>query len=210
LRLNCKIILLLAITVVVASIVVSCNNKLKDAELIDMSQSPMQTIDDMFAVSTKNGRVTMRIEAGILQHFETDTTSIDYFPKGIEVYAYNDEGLLETVVVADQARHLTEKQGTNSEQWAAFGNVVIHNVINLQTVETDTIYWDQKTSEIYSDCYVKMYSPDGFMQGYGMHSDDKARNAVLHKPFNSYGVAVQDTTVVLVDSVNFIGPFPKK
>ena len=27
---------------------------------------------------------------------------------------------------------------------------------------------------------------------------------------NSYGVAVQDTTVVIVDSVNFIGPFPKK
>lgn len=195
---------------VVASIVVSCKDNLKDAEIIDMSQSPMQTIDDMFAVSTKNGRVTMRIEADVLQHFETDTTSIDLFPRGIEVYSYNDDGLLETIAVADMARHLTEKSGSKSEQWSAFGNVVVHNVINLQTMETDTIYWDQKKSEIYTDSYVKMYSPDGFMQGYGMHSDDKARNSVLHKPFNSYGVAVQDTTTVLVDSVNFIGPFPKK
>ena len=55
-----------------------------------------------------------------------------------------------------------------------------------------------------------MYSPDGMMQGYGMRSDDRARNAILHNPFNSYGYSVQDTTQVIVDSVNFIGPFPKK
>lgn len=201
--------ILLAITLVVASIVVSCKQELRDADVIDMSQAPMQTLDDMFAVSTRNGRVTMRMEAEIMQHFESDTASVDMFPRGIEVYAYNDDGLLETVVIADKARHLTEKHGGNNEQWAAFGNVVVHNVINLQTMETDTIYWDQKSSEIYTDCYVKMYSPDGFMQGYGMRSDDKARNSVLRKPFNSYGVTVQDTTVVLVDSVNFIGPFPK-
>ena len=48
------------------------------------------------------------------------------------------------------------------------------------------------------------------MQGYGMRSDEHARNAIIYKPFNSYGVVVQDTTAFVVDSVNFIGPFPKK
>ena len=43
-----------------------------------------------------------------------------------------------------------------------------------------------------------------------MRSDDHARNAILHRPFNSYGIAQQDTTKVVIDSVNFIGPFPKK
>lgn len=194
----------------VASIVVSCRDDIAEAESRSIEQTPLQTIDDMFAVNTKNGKVTMRLEAKKMQHFESDTSSCDMFPEGLSVYGYNDEGLLETVIISDVARHRTSKINADDEEWAAFGNVVIHNVINLETMETDTIYWNQKTSEIYTDSYVKMYSPDGFMQGYGMRSDDKARNSILRKPFNSYGVTVQDTTVVVVDSVNFIGPFPKK
>ena len=77
-------------------------------------------------------------------------------------------------------------------------------------METDTIYWDQKAKEIWTDCYIKMYSPAGFMQGFGMRSDDMARNAIIQRPFNSYGVVEQDSTKVVLDSVNFIGPFPPK
>ena len=86
---------------------------------------------------------------------------------------------------------------------------MIHNVLNRETIETDTIYWDETRQEIYTDCYVKLYSPDGFMQGYGMRADDHARNAILHHPFNSYGYTAQDSTLVVIDSVNFIGAFPK-
>ena len=167
----------------------------------------------MFAVQTKNGKVENRLEAALMRHFETDTTSLDTFPEGLSVFGYTDDGLLETVILSDDATHLIKKAKNskdNEETWSAFGNVVIHNVIKQQTMETDTIYWDQTKKEIYTDCYVKMYSPDGFMQGYGMHSDDHARNSILHNPFNSYGVAQQDSTAVLIDSVNFIGPFPKK
>ena len=192
----------------IASIVVSCKNRFDEADKLNLEETPLQTVDDMFAVNTKNGVVTLRMEADRMQHFQTDTSSYDYFPDGLEVYGYDEEGLLETVIVSDKARHTVRNNG--EELWAAFGNVVIHNVIKLQTMETDTIYWDQGTKEIYTDCYVKMYSPDGFMQGYGMRSDDHARNAILRNPFNSYGVTVQDTTAVIVDSVNFIGPFPKK
>jgi hypothetical protein len=55
-----------------------------------------------------------------------------------------------------------------------------------------------------------MYSPKGFMQGYGMESDERARNSIIFRPFNSYGIVVQDSTQVSVDSVNFIGPMQKK
>ena len=77
-------------------------------------------------------------------------------------------------------------------------------------METDTIYWDQAKREIYTDCYVKLYSRQGFLQGFGMRSDDHVRNSILYRPFDGYGVVVQDSTAVIIDSVNFIGPFPKK
>lgn len=193
----------------IASFVVSCGGKLKQTSG-SFDDKPLQRVIDMFAVQTDNGRVNMRIEAPVMEHYENDSSSTDLFPDGLSVYSYTDDGVLESVLLSDEARHFTPKGNKGEELWSAFGNVVIHNVIKQETMETDTIFWDQTRKEIYTDCYVKMYSPDGFMQGYGMRSDDHARNAILHDPFNGYGMVVKDTTAVVIDSVNFIGPFPKK
>lgn len=198
--------------IAVAILVVSCKNKMAQAEVLNLKSTPVQTIDDMFAVQTRNGLVVMRVEASVMERYDNDTTSYESFPKGIAIYGYSDEGLLETIIVSDDGRHLTKKRRQavpQEEIWEAFGNVVIHNVLKQETMETDTLYWNQAKNEIYTDCYVKMYSPQGFLQGYGMRSDDHARNAILLEPFNGYGYTVRDSSVVVIDSVNFIGPLVK-
>ncbi len=48
------------------------------------------------------------------------------------------------------------------------------------------------------------------MQGYGMRSDEMARNAILLLPFDNEFIVEKDSTVVVIDSVNFIGPMLKK
>ena len=204
-----RYITVLAGVFALASIVVSCNASLAEADSIDLSKTPVQTLENMFTVQTKNGKVEMRIEAPLMETYENDSLKTDLFPKGLSVYAYNDEGLLESLVFSDNASHKVHKKGGADDVWSAFGNVMIHNVLKRETIETDTIYWDETKKEIYTECYVKLYSPDGFMQGYGMRADDHARNAILRKPFNSYGYTVQDSTLVVIDSVNFIGAFPK-
>ena len=203
---------ILAVTFVIASIMLSCDRGLGEAEKLYLSSSPMQRVDNMFAVQTENGRVEMRLEAPVMEHYDAEDESFDLFPEGISVFGYTEEGLLESVIVADNARHSVPKSSSDKgdELWEAYGDVILHNVIKQETMETDTLYWDQTKREVYTDCYVKMYSPDGFTQGYGMRSDDHMRNARLYNPFDSYVVTVQDTTAVIIDSVNFIGPFPKK
>ena len=190
-------------------VVSSCGGKLGVADKIDLSETPVQVVEDVFAVQTKNSVVGMRLEAPKMERYERDTATLEIFPDGFNVYGYNEEGLLETVITSKVAVHETGK-GRESEKWTAYGNVVIRNVIKQETMQTDTIYWDQVKGEIYTDCYVRMFAPGGFMQGYGMVSDDKARESTILRPFNSYGIVVRDTTEVIIDSLNFIGPFPKK
>lgn len=201
---------MIATAIAVAFVVYSCKGKLGEADSLDLSSVPLQTIDNMFAVQTKNGIVGMRMEADLMERFDNDSCSMETFPKGLAVYAYTEDGLLETTIFSDNAIHETKKDREGSESWSAFGNVTVQNVIKQETMETDTIYWDRAKGEIYTDCYVRMASPDGFMQGYGMRSDERARNSIILRPFNSFGVVVQDTTAVLIDSVNFIGPFLEK
>ena len=191
----------------VAFMVYSCKGKLGEAESLNINEVPVQTVDDMFIVQTENGKIQMRAEAPLMERYERDTLSYELFPDGFFVYGYTEEEKLETEIIADKARHLKYKDGR--ESWEAFGNVVVKNLIKQEVMETDTLYWDQKNEKLYTHCYVRMYSPDGFMQGYGMESDQRARNSIIFNPFNSYGILEQDEDI-LIDSVNFIGPVQKK
>lgn len=191
----------------VAFVVISCKGKLGRAEEINLDDVALRSVDNMFAVETKTGRISMRIEADLMESYETDTTNYEVFPKGLQIYSYLEDGRLQTIIFSNNARHITSKSGSHPEIWQAFGNVKIRNVIKHEMMETDTLYWDQGKHEIWTDCYVKMTSPTGLMQGYGMRSDDRAENAILHNPFDGYTVTEKDTTTVIIDSVNFIGPF---
>lgn len=199
--------MMMATATAVAIVVYSCGSRTK-SQPFDFTQIPLQTVDDMFFVQTENGEIQMRVEAGVMQRYDTDTSSFELFPKGLRVFAYDDEGLLETTIVSENARHHKSKN-TAYEVWAAFGNVVIRNEKKSETIETDTIYWNRDKQEIYTDCYVRLYSPQGLMQGYGMRSDEKARNAVINRPFDTYGIVKEDSTKVVIDTANFIGPLLK-
>ena len=191
----------------VAFVVFSCKGKLHEADSLNLKEVPVQTVDNMFIVQTKNGRIQMRSEAPLMERYERDTLSYELFPNGFYVYGYTEDEKLETEIVADRAIHFKYKDGRDS--WEAYGNVVVKNLMKQEVMETDTLYWDQKNEKIYTHCYVRMYSPDGFMQGYGMESDQRARNSIIYNPFNSYGIIEQEEEVLL-DSVNFIGPLQKK
>ena len=191
----------------VTTFVISCKGE-PESEPIDLSSIPVQTVQGMKAVQTGNGNLQMRMEAPLLQRFESDTVSYELFPDGFDVYAYNEEGNLETQITSNAAKHTTAKR--KQEKWEAYGNVVINNYIKGERMETDTLYWDRKNGKIYTHCLVKMYSPSGFMQGYGMESDEMARNAQLLRPFDSYGIITSDSTNTgYMDTVNFIGPVIK-
>ena len=201
--------MMIATASAVAFVVYSCGGKLSEAAHLDLEETPVQVVDSLFMVQTNNGGLKMRVEADVMERYDNDTCSYELFPKGLHVFAYSEDDILETVLHSNNARHFKSKKG-KEEKWSAFGNVSVQNIAKQQTLETDTLYWDQANGEIYTDCYVRMFTQDDFMQGYGMRSDEMARNAILYKPFNSYVYVIQDTTKVVIDSVNFIGPLLKK
>ena len=200
----------MASALALAFVVYSCKPNLSEAEKLDLEKTPLQTVDDMFFVQTENGRLKMRVEAPRMEVYEHDTLSYDLFPSGIRVFAYADDGTLETTIVARKARHDKYPKRKDDELWSVFGNVVVRNILRKQTMETDTLYWDSKAHEIWTDCYIKLSSPDGYMQGTGMRSDEMARNAILKKPFDNEFYIDRDSTKVVIDTVNFIGPMLKK
>ena len=190
---------------IIAAILVSCAPKLQDIDSDQISEAPTQVIKNMNATQTDKGIKQMRLETPLMERYEMSAdSSKEFFPEGIEIFVYDEVGKLETEIVSDKAMHT---QGRTEEIWSAFGNVVIKNYIQGERIDTDTLYWNKEAQQIYTDCYVKLASPQGFMQGYGLMSDERARNAQLLKPFDSYGIVSNDSTSNgYIDTVNLIGP----
>lgn len=198
-------IIKVAIILVIATFVVSCSDN-KNIEKLDLNSIPRQTVVNMRAVQSQNGLLQMRMEAPLMERFENDTTSFELFSKGFDVKGFNEEGFLETQITSNQAKHTTTRR---NEKWEAYGNVVIKNFIKGEMMETDTLYWDRERKIIFTHCFVKMYSQDGYMQGYGMESDEMARNATINRPFDSYGIIKDSLSPQYKDTVNIIGPLPR-
>ena len=194
----------MAVAFAAAILLFSC--KEPEPVAFDFEQVPVQVVHDMQVLQTDKGSAQMRMHAPLMKHFhffkDSLEQSYDLYTEGFFVDAYTEDGQLETTITAEQARHVTTE---NKESWSAFGNVVVINHIKGEKMETDTIYWNQAEKQIYTDCYVKLTSDSGLLQGYGMTSDERARNAVILRPFDWFAVE-RDSTYHFIDTVNLMGP----
>lgn len=179
-------------------------------QTIDFQKVPIQTVNDVLVLRSDNGQIVMRMMAPKMDRYSYVLDSIsneyDFYPDGFFVYVYTEEGALETRVTSREAKHVTTK---GKEEWIAIGDVLVINYLEREQVESDTLYWDQEQKLFHTDCYVKLSSASGMMQGFGMQSDERARNVTILRPFNSYST-VQDSTQIFIDTTNFIGPLMQR
>lgn len=204
-----KIIKLVVTVLAVTTFTISCKGKLSQTEHIDLENAPTQVVENITMIQSRNGLSEFRMHAPRMERYDSDEKNqYELFPNGLNVYGYNEEGLLETSIISNEAKHNLK---SGEETWSAYGNVVIKNFIKGEQMETDTIFWNQKEKKIYTHCYVKLFSPKGLVQGVGMESDEMARNAILLNPFDGYAFIENDSTKVsYIDSANFIGPLVRR
>ena len=174
-----------------AFVFVSCKEAIEKTDALSVLDSlSTQTVRNMHFIETKYGKVYLRLEAPLMENYSLLPEPYEIFPNGLKVKGYTTEGELETEITANMAIHRTQ---SDQERWEAYGNVVVINHIKEERLLTDTLYWDRAHERIYTNAFVKMFSPQGLMQGFGMESDERATNVTILRPFDSYGVIVRDT-----------------
>ena len=62
----------------------------------------------------------------------------------------------------------------------ARNNVVVENIDTKETLETETLYWNQKTKKIYTRNYVKISSPDKVIFGDSLEADENFTKRIIH------------------------------
>lgn len=180
----------IAVTLVIAIFFIACKEDIPKSDLSEVAHLPTQVVEKMILNEYSRGVVVYMVTAPIMERYSNAEKPYDLFPKGIVLLGYTEEGELETKIRADYAKHVIEKKG--DEIWEAFGNVVVNNYIKEEKMESDTLYWNRNQEKIYTHSLVKLTTPEMFMQGYGMESDEMARNAVIMNPFDSYAIVQKE------------------
>lgn len=125
---------------------------------------------------------TMRIKLYGVRQIVLQNGDIMY-PKGLEVNMYNEQGVRTTNLRADSGRY--EK---NIRIYRAYGNIVVVNLEQQQTVYTDQLNWDQNKREIFTEDSIKIVTPNELLYGIGMVSNDEFSKYKITKPTGVFAI----------------------
>lgn len=107
------------------------------------------------------------------------------FEKGVYLEKFDSIFQVDASVKADTAYYYERKK-----LWELRGNVSIQN-LKGEKFDTQLLFWDQNTQQVYSDKYIRIEQEDKIITGYGFHSNQQLTKYVIN---NSEGIfPVNDT-----------------
>lgn len=146
----------------------SCTNDAK--EVRDFLADKNMPIGEAFNIDhrhTDSGRVNIKMRAPLMLDFENRAAHpYNEFPEGLKITTIEKNGD-SMVIEGDYAR--SYKRTSVSE---IRGNVVIFNYADNTKLETEQIYWDQKTSYFFTEKRVTFYIKNDTIRGTGFEASE--------------------------------------
>ena len=142
----------------------SCENSIKDVkQFIDYDTITGLMAYDVVIERSDSGMLVAKLSAPVMISLDNDNadSSMLEFPKGFTAYMFDIGDTTPTSMIRGDYGVNFEKK----ELVIARHNVVVTNMKTQETLETETLFWDQKKKKIYTSNVVKISSPDKIIFG---------------------------------------------
>jgi len=110
----------------------------------------------------------------------------EIYPNGIILDSYKN-GKLETHLESDYAYHYKE-----DGRWEIKKNVKLKNYEENQTLETEELFWNPNSHQVWSDVDVKIITPDQQLNGVGLKAKDDFSKYEILKPTSVFFIESDD------------------
>lgn len=114
------------------------------------------------------------------------------FEKGVYLEKFDSLFQIDSSIKSDTAYYFEKKK-----LWELRGNVLIKNQKGEQ-FETDLLFWDQGTQQVYSDKYIRIQQEDKIITGYGFESNQQLTK---YRILNSGGIFPMKENPATNDSI---------
>ena len=150
--------LLLFLSVVI--MLASCDSQMSEEAEKSIYQGPLRTMENAEIFHSDSGRLKAKILASRILNMQNGDREA---PDGMHITFYEKDGSKSSTLRADYAYFTSE-----NKIWHAQGNVIIHNIMNKETLKTEELFWDPESGDVNTEKFVKIETPDEVITGTGL------------------------------------------
>lgn len=164
--------------------VFSCN-KGPEPEEDNFEGLMTQKTENLKIIESENGKLSYRFQSPLMETYEYDREPFREFRRGIRVETFSDStNTVEMTLIGDYAIQYIDRQ-----LWEVKGNVVSTNA-DGQKLETQQLFWNQRTGRIYSNVDSKLTQGNDVIIGVGFESDEQFDDWEFRRPRGTLEVDV--------------------
>ena len=139
----------------------SCENSMeKVKQFVDNDTISGLMAYDVVIERSDSGMLVARLKAPVMRSIDDPDSAMLEFPKGFIEYMYAGDTIPSYMISGDYGVNYEKK-----ELVIARHNVVVKNIKTDETLETETLFWNQRKKKIYTSSLVKISSPDKIIFG---------------------------------------------
>lgn len=159
----------------------SCQNDIEKVNALAMGADvPNMSGKNYQFEYTDTGKLQLRFFAPEANHYMRTEVPMYKFPKGIEVYFYDDNEKVKSIITARYAEY-----NERTEMFEARDSVVVKNLQSGERVDTEKMFWDRPAKKIYSETFTKITNPDGVF--FGNNGFEAAQDLSYYRLIGSSG-----------------------
>lgn len=172
-------IIMKSITIVATVVMLfSCtNNSQQVRDFLADKNLPIGVAKKAFHVYKDSGRITSKLYTPLMLDFSNrEEHPYSEFPKGIRIVNFEKNGIDSVTITGDYALSYAK-----TEVSEIIGNVVILNHSEDKKLETEQMYWDQKTKYFFSEKPFLLITKTHTIKGTGFESKEDLSKWVSKK-----------------------------
>jgi LPS export ABC transporter protein LptC len=160
---------------IITWIVLSCESRNDIIPKSDLLTLPSLSVRNSESVFTDSGKVQLILSFPVMDQYDNKDLPYTEFRSGIKVDFFDKKEAHAGSVTSKYAKYTK----TNNV-WELRDSVVVINDKN-DKLETELLFWNQETDQIYTDRFVKITNTDQIIQGFGFESDTHLQHRRIKK-----------------------------
>ena len=158
----------IAVLIVTAMLFSCSNNTQKARDFLADKNLPVGTSKDVFHMYKDSGRITSKLITPImLDYSNRQTHPYSEFPSGIKIINFENKGSDSITIIGNYAISYSK---TNISEIK--GKVIVVNHTDKSKLETEQLFWDEKTKYFISEKAFKLTQKNDTIYGVGFESKD--------------------------------------
>lgn len=165
-------------------LIAACTNerKVDVAAGLNPAKMPSMTTTNVNTLISDSGVIQYKIVSPLWEMYNECDTPYWNFPEGLYLRKYDPFFHVVATVAADSAKYFT-----NQRLWKLEGNVEMTKVPK-DLFLSERIYWDQRTTQIYSDTFIHIENATHVLEGTGFVSNDRLTQYRILNPTGIFPV----------------------